>query len=54
MGLWKLTFPSYGALKGGHTFLFSTEQIFCRISMKKLSDFLSKIHGFIPNFNKIE
>ena len=30
MGLWKLTFPSYGALKGGHTFLFSTEQIFCR------------------------
>ena len=30
MGLWNLTFPSYGALKGGHTFLFSTEQVFCQ------------------------
>ena len=30
MGLWNLTFPSYGALKRGHTFLFSTGQIFCR------------------------
>ena len=30
MGLWNLTFPSYGALKRGHTFLFSTGQIFCQ------------------------
>ena len=30
MGLWNLTFPSYGALKRGHTFLFSTGQIFCK------------------------
>ena len=30
MGLWNLTFPSYGALKGGHTFLFPAGQIFCQ------------------------
>ena len=30
MGLWKLTFPSYGAFKGRQTFLFSTRQIFCQ------------------------
>ena len=46
MGLWNLTFSSYGALKGGgggggggggrwveeggYTFLFSTGQLFCR------------------------
>ena len=30
MGLWNLTFPSYGTLKRGHTFLFSTRQIFCQ------------------------
>ena len=30
MGSWKLTFPSYGALKRDHTFLFSTGQIFCQ------------------------
>ena len=30
MGLWNLTFPSYGALKDGHTFLFYTGQIFCQ------------------------
>ena len=30
MGFWSLTFPSYGALKGGHIFLFSIEQIFCQ------------------------
>ena len=28
MGLWNLAFPTYGALKGGHTFLFSAGQIF--------------------------
>ena len=30
MGLWNLTFTSYGALKRGHTFLFSTGEIFCQ------------------------
>ena len=30
MGLWSLTFPSYGTLKTGDTFLLSTEQIFCQ------------------------
>ena len=30
MGLWNLMFLSYGALNGGHTFLFSTGQIFCQ------------------------
>ena len=30
MGLWKLTFPSYGAFKGRQAFLFSTRQIFCQ------------------------
>ena len=28
MGLWNLAFPSYGALKRGHTLLFPTGQIF--------------------------
>ena len=30
MELWNLTFPSYGALNGVDTFLFSTGQIFCQ------------------------
>ena len=30
MELKKLTFSNYGALKGGHTFLFSTGQIICQ------------------------
>ena len=30
MRLWKLTFSNYDALKGSHTFLFSTGQIFCQ------------------------
>ena len=30
MRLWNHTFPSYGALKRGHAFLFPTGQIFCR------------------------
>ena len=30
MGMWNLTFRSYGALKSGHTFLLSTGQIFCQ------------------------
>ena len=30
MGLQKLTFSNYGALKEGQTFLFSTGQIFCQ------------------------
>ena len=30
MGMWNLTFRSYGALKSGHTFLFSTGQMFCQ------------------------
>ena len=30
MGLWNLTFPSYGTLKGGHIFQFPTGQIFCQ------------------------
>ena len=31
MGLWNLAFLSYGALKGGHTYLFSTGQIICQV-----------------------
>ena len=31
MGLWNLAFLSYGALKGGHRYLFSTGQIFCQV-----------------------
>ena len=30
MELWDHMFSSYGALKGRHKFLFSTEQIFCQ------------------------
>ena len=28
-----MEFPSYGAFKGGHTYLFSTGQIICQIKL---------------------
>ena len=57
MGLWKLTFLNYGTLKEGHTFLFSTCQIFCQkllyhiIAMLALKRFRIVTHCYTASFS---
>ena len=51
MGLWNLTFPSYGALKRGHTFLFSTGQIFCQKLLYHIVAIIVLKHfGIVPHY----
>ena len=52
MGLLNLTFPSYGGLKGGHTFLFSKGQIFCQKLLYNIVDLFYIYIKTIKNLNK--
>ena len=47
MGLQKLTFSNYGALKGGHSFLFSTGQTFCENILYHIVAMIVLKHFFI-------
>ena len=57
MRLWKLTFSNYGALKRGHTFLFSTGQIVCQkrlchiAAMIVLKRFRRVTHCYVASFS---
>ena len=58
MGLWNLTFSSYGTLKeGGHKFLFSTGQTFCQkllfhiVTMGSLKRFRIVTHCYTVSFS---
>ena len=57
MGLSNLTFSNYGALKGCHTFLFSTGQIFCQklsyhiVAMIVLKRFRIVTHCYAASFS---
>ena len=42
MGLWNLTFLSYGTLKRGHIFLFSTGQGFCQKILNRIVAMIAK------------